>query len=426
MYTSGMTAGEPARLEYIDALRGWAVLGVLVVHAAASAGLTEGPLAILTSNGRYGVQLFYLVSAFALTSAIAARGAAHSWRDYAIRRFCRIAPMWWVAMGIYLLANALTGHARFGGWQLLATGLFMHGWHPAWINQVVGNGWSVAVESAFYLLLPILVAVVTNLRRAVLAVALSIPLAAMLWPWADGLIPESVTAYDRATFAYLWLPSQLPVFCMGLVLFHALPHLRQLRGETPGSTSIMLILSGIAACYFGISPTSPVPGHVVVAVLLACLTAALALYPSAAAVNRITIFMGKTSFSLYLLHGLALPAAAAIVGRIFAAAGVHASGPVAFASVLTVLLLICVPAAWATYRLIELPGMALGKLVIERLKNPHRLPNKIEPSHIRRSQLGRLEVERQPTDLPVGAGRKVAAEVRLGSLAVEEREPGQA
>jgi len=54
---------ELNRLDWLDALRGWAVLGVVMVHsgqAAHSTGITQQ----ISAAGQYGVQLFFLISAF--------------------------------------------------------------------------------------------------------------------------------------------------------------------------------------------------------------------------------------------------------------------------------------------------------------------------------------------------------------------------
>ncbi len=51
------------RLEYVDALRGIAILGVILVHSA-QVSLQAGHTFELAFTGQRGVQLFYMVSAF--------------------------------------------------------------------------------------------------------------------------------------------------------------------------------------------------------------------------------------------------------------------------------------------------------------------------------------------------------------------------
>lgn len=55
-----------AKLSYIDSLRGWAVLGVVVVHVGQYVNLDFLPVGIrnFISSGSWGVQLFFFASAF--------------------------------------------------------------------------------------------------------------------------------------------------------------------------------------------------------------------------------------------------------------------------------------------------------------------------------------------------------------------------
>ena len=54
------------RLDWLDAFRGWAVLGVIAVHSGGSAHVA-GLTGEITATGQYGVQLFFLVSALTIS-----------------------------------------------------------------------------------------------------------------------------------------------------------------------------------------------------------------------------------------------------------------------------------------------------------------------------------------------------------------------
>ena len=63
----------PQKLQYIDALRGWAILAVLAVHCSTWVRPDHPLLWSIASKGAVGVQLFYLVSAFTLLLSANAR-----------------------------------------------------------------------------------------------------------------------------------------------------------------------------------------------------------------------------------------------------------------------------------------------------------------------------------------------------------------
>src|SRR6185295_1431327 len=93
------------KLDYIDALRGIAIGGVLLVHCG-QAGTNNYPsiLQCIILNGAIGVQLFYVASAFTIFLTFADRyeNEVHHTTNFFIRRFFRIAPMYYMGMVYYL------------------------------------------------------------------------------------------------------------------------------------------------------------------------------------------------------------------------------------------------------------------------------------------------------------------------------------
>ncbi len=95
-------------LGFIDALRGWAFLLVLLLHTSIAVDLgTSGIDARLKSVcqiGGYGVQLFFVISAFTLFQSLETRSREdrRPWPAFLARRLFRIAPLFWVAILFYL------------------------------------------------------------------------------------------------------------------------------------------------------------------------------------------------------------------------------------------------------------------------------------------------------------------------------------
>ena len=57
---------EPSRLPSLDLLRGLSILAVIAVHTAAAIPTGIGSLDSVLAAGRFGVQLFFFVSAYTM------------------------------------------------------------------------------------------------------------------------------------------------------------------------------------------------------------------------------------------------------------------------------------------------------------------------------------------------------------------------
>ena len=153
---------KTAHFQYIDALRGYAILLVMAVHSSQVAGAFPAFGRQVIDQGARGVQLFFVASAITLIMSWKSRNE-HVWQFYA-RRIFRIAPMFWLGIIFFVCADGL-GPRYFAPVgidekHILMPGFFLNGWHPEYINSVVPGGWSVAVEMTFYLMFPLLVFII--------------------------------------------------------------------------------------------------------------------------------------------------------------------------------------------------------------------------------------------------------------------------
>ena len=106
--------------DWIDSLRGYAILLVIAVHATQVCKLPEVVQTFLNQGAR-GVQLFFVVSAVTLMMSWRARqdGVLAFYK----RRFFRIAPMWWLAIIFWVL---LQGSGRATGRRTVLPGPRSH------------------------------------------------------------------------------------------------------------------------------------------------------------------------------------------------------------------------------------------------------------------------------------------------------------
>ena len=164
----------------LDALRGIAAFSVFIFHLVQQHGdALPTPVKWIALKGYLGVQLFYILSAITLFLTLHSRFAKQQvilWKDFFIRRFFRIAPLFYCALLFYLWLYgmgpryALGSQKAISTLQIASTVFFLNGFHPYWINSIVPVGWSVAVEVIFYCTVPFLFLTIRNMWQAILAV----------------------------------------------------------------------------------------------------------------------------------------------------------------------------------------------------------------------------------------------------------------
>ena len=168
------------RYAYIDALRGWAIIGVLFAHITLVGTVIYPSWLYETATvyvGPRGVQLFFVVSAFTLCLSWYNRKQKekHVLTNFYIRRFFRIAPLFYLAFAYFLYLqgfwNGNLNHYSFA--NIATTILFLNGFFPAWINNIVYGGWTIAVEMTFYALFPFLVSKIQSIRTSLIILFIS-------------------------------------------------------------------------------------------------------------------------------------------------------------------------------------------------------------------------------------------------------------
>jgi peptidoglycan/LPS O-acetylase OafA/YrhL len=373
------TAPTPDKLDYIDAVRGWAILLVMTAHAAGAVGGVPYPLHKLTNFGWYGVQLFFLASAVTLMMSWR-RSDVPNWiaiRDFFIRRFWRIAPMYYAGALIYLVFSPPVG--GFDPIQFLRTLGFVNAWAPDWIPttalgwRVVPGGWSISVEFTFYALFPLLAFMITNLRRAFMLFGIAL-VGAMVANHYGARAFAATDPQALGNFLYFWFPNQAPIFALGIVLFHLLAKIPDQR-LTPWVTySVVAGVAGVSLVvaeapwqpWVFASPIIPPP------MLVA--TAALMLFVIALAKGPRTVFahpwiqrVGVLSFSCYVLHFLFVDLMSALATMLMGRpSGLEAVGKASLVWAATIVATIVFAAV--THDWIEKPGMRLAKRLTRRSK----------------------------------------------------------
>lgn len=313
-------SGKPA-FAYIDCLRGYAVLMVIICHTAYAIPQLPYPVHRLGVFGWHGVQLFFLASCLTLMMSAdyeRVRTGGMSSRNFFLRRFFRIAPMYYLAAGLYLIIDPARNANPL---QLLASFSFVNAWHPvtmtttdAW--QVVPGGWSIGVEFTFYFLFPLFFAWVTSARRAILLLLAMLGLGAALNGYLMPILAARFGPVPADNFLYFWFFNQAPVFVLGALVFFAIraverhPEwlltrlLRRHSGAALAVCLLLVLLVAMAPLPYGhqLMPAFALPQFLAASSVFALFILAMSQAARTPLVNPVIAWIGKVSFSAYLLH----------------------------------------------------------------------------------------------------------------------------
>ncbi len=208
-----------------DGLRAIAALLVVVVHTSFPAGFTTssgfGPY---TARGEAGVAVFFLISGFLLYRPfVAARLAgvpAAAAPGYLVRRFMRIVPLYWVALAVTLnvVSDDRVGVHGLAG--IFQTAFFLQGYQDHWAIQGLTQAWTLDIEVAFYLAVPVYAWLLGRRRRSPEA-QVRVELAALAVTFLAAKVIHFLVIPSRQAWMSgwnAWLPVWWDLFAMGMAL----------------------------------------------------------------------------------------------------------------------------------------------------------------------------------------------------------------
>ncbi len=219
------------RVDSLTGIRAVAALLVVLTHAAYTTGkYPQGYVGLVYSRMEIGVPIFFVLSGFLLfapwVKPAASGGPAPSVRRYAWHRVRRIMP----AYAITVVAAYLLYHFRTAGpnpghtWEglfrnLTLSHIYTDHYLYSYLHQGLTQMWSLAVEVAFYVALPLLAYLLLVLlcRRRWRPGLLLAGLAGLAMVSPAWLILVHTTDF-LPDGARLWLPVYLAWFVGGMVL----------------------------------------------------------------------------------------------------------------------------------------------------------------------------------------------------------------
>lgn len=307
---------QPKRFLFIDALRGGAALAVLLFHLAHIHVLSPtlasllGPVGQGLKYGEFGVQVFFVLSGFVI---------AHSLRNdpltkdsilnFILRRQLRLDPPYWaviiLALGLQWAELRIPGQDTFALPSLSTIFLNLtYLQYIAGVPSILNIAWTLCLEIQFYLAFITLLGLAALLpaRKTAISNTLLLFTGSLSLLLAAFYPPPPIEAHHNPWFVYYWFyfvagvlcyrqwqnQLRLPYWMAFLALFAAAPLLLWL---TSAKTDIALSVPALLTGWLTAG-----------ALFLAGRQGGLWHWGG----HRFWQYLGKISYSLYLVHVLVL------------------------------------------------------------------------------------------------------------------------
>ena len=297
----------------LDGLRALSVIAVILYHADVS----------WLPGGFLGVEVFFVVSGFLITSLMLEERAASgrvSLRLFWIRRARRLLP----ALFVMLLALAIavatfaTDSAPDFRRDVLPALLYVSNWWQIWFVEtpyfaasdlpVLRHLWSLAVEEQWYLVWPLVFVALAKLPRRVASAIVALVgvgvavVTALLW------IPDSEA---RTNFLYLSTPTRASGLLLGAALAlwwrRGVSGRRWLTALLDVAALGLMGLLGLAAATVHVNDASLYRGWLAATSVISVVLIVVAVRPSQSIVRKVLgslpfAAIGRRSYGLYLWH----------------------------------------------------------------------------------------------------------------------------
>ena len=284
---------ETARKEQLDGLRAFAILPVLYTHFWNDDNWL----------GTAGVFLFFVLSGYLITGILLrSRSKPSALQNFYLRRALRIAPIYYVTLGLAWLVN-LPGIRRTFLWHFFYLSNVLFTLKNSWSPWYTAHLWTLSVEEQFYLVWPFLILFLPF--KAIKPIVWSTIIASVIYQlgsaWLLGTnefnefgigilviasldklglgallaLEEAGLGFPRFLTKAGWVTFVMTLGLEALPINHSLPWFLVLRAEL----LIVTFAALIAAASSGISG------------------------PAGAILNsRIVRYVGRISYGLYLFH----------------------------------------------------------------------------------------------------------------------------
>lgn len=306
-------AGAGGHLASLQYLRGIAAMMVVYYHAVVQIDQVTG-IRTLPMAGSSGVDIFFVLSGFVMWWTTRGRKAGAG--DFLLKRFIRIAPLYWLftlaAAGIAYFLPHLLRSTRFDAVHVAASLAFVPWWNPLVahddpiaLTPIIVPGWTLNVEIAFYALF----AIALTVREAVR-------------PWLVAALLGATFVAARTIFAgtplQFYGTDLLAEFMAGVLLAICLSRLpgHVSSGRSGGWWGLLIVGFVWLVALDQYRPDWPQALSLGVPALL-CVAAALQIERRGVLLrSRLLSLLGDASYSIYVSHIFVIPGLRMVAGRI--------------------------------------------------------------------------------------------------------------
>lgn len=355
---------DDKRNHSIDAMRGVAIMLVIIHHVGFKfPGLPLDPAAAwLARIGWSGVDVFFAISGYLITSILASNSSRQGLKVFFIKRAFRIFPLYYLALTLFFTVSFFTGHDADVIHRIWINALAMTAWAIPFLGQ---DGvpytitWSVSVEETAYLLFGALAFVARRNFRATLVVVV---VAAVLVRVVAVVIFEV-----EPILMYYFAPGRIDAVAAGGVVA-----LWSGSAATLANPKLRLLILGgglilitFAAMLLRESAYVATIGYTVIALFAALSVGALATLRVRSTWSKriveLLAYVGQRSYFIYLIHPFVLGAMPQVFPYPFwAAIGVW--------GVIVVLTTITLAFASASWRWFEYPLIQFGRRIAANVR----------------------------------------------------------
>ena len=292
-----MVSTKDNNIEWITKAKGLAIIGVVAVHTVEVFDI-KGLIAEIADAGKYGVSLFFIISAYLTFMSFdkhPSRWTINTYFHYLLHKLWRLAPVLYIAV-LWHLAQYFVALERIPDltddmWKnAFYAATFTNGFSPRYFNPWFN--WYIGTLVVFLLIAPLIHKWINNSIRAI-------------WFFLGSLILSKITlhlmacvGFNDGSYLYGWLPRQLPVLSLGIVFYYFS------KKESQKAVSLFAIIVSICLCLSICTSFKIMETHVTAGLLLYLITS-LAFNRS----NRWTNWLkplGEYSYGVYLFHGCLL------------------------------------------------------------------------------------------------------------------------